>query len=376
MNEFLNQVYFNNSIRSYIAVGSTILLVLLFKKYIAHYLALAIFKILKIRWKNIDFPTFRALAAKPLGLFFAVLITVSALDKLTLPSELEFTLYKITFRELLRMTGTFFIIFTFFQFIIKMIDFVMLMVQGVYIKEQAGQGTHQLVFFFKDLIKVVVAVIGLLFILKYTFNYDIKGLLTGLSIVGAAIALALKESLENLIASFIIFFDKPFATGDSVKLNSVSGVVEKIGLRSTRIRSDDKSYITVPNKQMVDSILDNQSNRVQRRAELKLEVSSSTSAGAIEQLLSGIRGILSGNGVLASSAFVTSITANSILINCEYFTGANAREFNVIRERNTLKVLSLLEELHIATAQSVSDIKIIRDEPSDPDLNEHIQVQK
>jgi len=370
MNEFLNQVYFNNSVRAYIAVGTTILVVVLFKKYIAHYLALAIFKLLKIRWKNIDFPTFRSLATKPLGLFFAVLITVTALDKLHLPSELEFSLYKITLRELLRMTGTFLIIFTFFQFIIKMIDFVMLMVQGTYLKPTNGTGSHQLIFFFKDLIKVLIGLIGLLFILKYTFNYDIKGLLTGLSIVGAAVALALKESLENLIASFIIFFDKPFATGDAVKLNSVSGVVEKIGLRSTRIRSDDKSYITVPNKQMVDSILDNQSSRVQRRAVLKLEVSSSTSAGAIEKLLSGIREILNGEGTFASSAFVTGITANAILINCEYFTGANAREYSIIRERNTLKVLSLMEQLNIATAQSVSDIKIVRDDDA-PETQKH-----
>ncbi|SDC82365.1 mechanosensitive ion channel family protein [Niabella drilacis] len=370
MNAFLDQVYFNNSVRAYIVVGTTILVVVLFKKYIAHYLALAFFKILKIRWKNIDFPAFRSLAAKPLGLFFAVLITVTALDKLNLPSELEFSLYKITLRELLRMTGTFLIIFSFFQFIIKMIDFVMLMVQGIYMKEQAGQGTHQLVFFFKDLIKVLVALVGLLFILKYTFNYDIKGLLTGLSIVGAAVALALKESLENLIASFIIFFDKPFATGDAVKINAVSGVVEKIGLRSTRIRSDDKSFITVPNKQMVDSVLDNQSNRVQRRAELRLELSSSTSAGAIENLLSGIRQILSGEDILSSSAFVTGITANAILINCEYFTGANAREYSIIRERNTLKVLALMEQLNIATAQSVSDIKIVRDDDT-PETQKH-----
>ncbi|MBZ4189666.1 mechanosensitive ion channel family protein [Niabella beijingensis] len=366
MNEFLNQVYFDNSVRAYIAVGVTILIVILFKKYIAHYLALAIFKILKLRWKNIDFIAFRSLAVKPLGLFFAVLITVTALDKLTLPAELEFSLYKVTFRELLRMTGTFLIIFTFFQFVIKMIDFIMLMVQGVYMKGQTGAGSHQLVFFFKDLIKVLVGLIGLLFILKYTFNYDIKGLLTGLSIVGAAVALALKESLENLIASFIIFFDKPFATGDAVKLNSVSGVVEKIGLRSTRIRSDAKSYITVPNKQMVDSILDNQSSRVQRRAELKLELSSSTTPAAVEKLLGGIREILTGGGVIASSAFVTGITANAILINCEYFTGANISEYNRIREQNTLKILGLLEELNITTAQSVSDIKIIRDEPAGP----------
>src|SRR6478609_10892106 len=94
-------------------------------------------------------------------------------------------------------------------------------------------------------------------LLRFTFHYDISKLVTGLSIVGAAIALATKESLENLIASFIIFFDKPFTTGDLVKVQNITGNVERIGLRSTRLRTGDKSYVTVPNKQMVDSILDN-----------------------------------------------------------------------------------------------------------------------
>ena len=92
----------------------------------------------------------------------------------------------------------------------------------------------------------------MLVIIRFAFGWNIGSLLTGLSIVGAAIALALKESLENLIASFIIFFDKPFATGDLVKVNAITGTVEKIGLRSTRIRTEQKTFVTVPNKQMVD----------------------------------------------------------------------------------------------------------------------------
>jgi len=61
------------------------------------------------------------------------------------------------------------------------------------------------------------------------------------------LALSLKESIENLIASFIIFFDKPFMAGDNVKVNQYLRDVERIGLRSTRIRTDLKTYVTVPN---------------------------------------------------------------------------------------------------------------------------------
>jgi len=143
----------------------------------------------------------------------------------------------------------------------------------------------------------VISIIGILMILNYAFNLNVGSLITGLSIVGAAIALALRESLENLIASFIIFFDKPFTTGDLVKVQQVTGTVEKIGLRSTRIRTEQKTLVSVPNKQMVDSILDNLSLRTQRRGELKLDIGLNTSSTKLEQLIAGIRGAL--NGLMA-----------------------------------------------------------------------------
>jgi MscS family membrane protein len=138
-------------------------------------------------------------------------------------------------------------------------------------------------------LKVIISIIGVLFILKAAFNQNIGSLLTGLSIVGAAMALAAKESLENLIASFIIFFDKPFFTGDTLKVNNVSGTVEKIGLRSTRIRTTEKTLVTVPNKQMVDSVVDNMSMRTQRRAEIKLVLSDKTKATAAQTFNNGYK---------------------------------------------------------------------------------------
>jgi MscS family membrane protein len=104
---------------------------------------------------------------------------------------------------------------------------------------------------------------------------------TSLSIVGAAVALSMRESLENIIASFIIFFDKPFTIGDLVKVNNFTGTIEKIGLRSTRIRTQDKTYISVPNKQMVDNIVDNISLRTERKIELDLQLNVTTTASQL-----------------------------------------------------------------------------------------------
>ena len=89
------------------------------------------------------------------------------------------------------------------------------------------------------------------------FNIDVTALAAGVGIGGIAIAMASKESLENLLGSFTIFFDKPFLVGDLVTTGNITGTVEKVGFRSTRIRTFDKSIVTVPNKNMISAELDN-----------------------------------------------------------------------------------------------------------------------
>ena len=200
---------------------------------------------------------------------------------------------------------------------------------------------------------------GLLMVLKFTFGYNITNLLTGLSIVGAAIALALRESLENLIASFIIFFDKPFSMGDVVKIQTFTGTIEKIGLRSTRIRTDQKTSITVPNKQMVDSILDNLSLRTQRKGELRLEVGLSTPSAILDQLITGIRKIIDRKEVENSTVLLNDITSSAFVILVDYFTGpVTAVEFNTVKEQVNFEILKLMEELQVELAGASTDVRI------------------
>lgn len=358
MVDFLNEVYFGNSVKQYIVVATIIFFAFLVKKYAAHYVAGLILALIRKRYQNIEKTSFITLVAKPLGLFLAVLVTLIALDKLSFPSELDITVYRISLRDLLRIVGTTLLIITFFLFLIKCIDFIVMMIRDRYL-EKGDLKNHQLIFFFKDFIKIIVGLIGFLFILKYAFNYPINNLVTGLSIVGAAIALALKESLENLIASFIIFFDKPFATGDIVTGNNFSGTVENIGLRSTRIRTYDKTYITVPNKQMVDSVVDNLSNRLQRRAILKLEIEAITLPQKVEALLKGMQEILKKKEIQNFTVYLNDVTPAAILINSEYFTEPNnVTAFNVVKQTVNMEVLQLLDKLEIEIAGGITDIKI------------------
>ena len=121
------------------------------------------------------------------------------------------------------------------------------------------------------------------------FKVDVGALIAGLGIGGLALALAAKVSLENLLASFVIFFDKPFIIGDLVSVNGVTGVVEKIGFRSTRIRTLEKSYLTMPNRLMIDNVLDNLSQRTFRRVSFNIGVLYGTTEEQLKNIVTAIQ---------------------------------------------------------------------------------------
>lgn len=244
------------------------------------------------------------------------------------------------------------LILTFIWLLLRIIDFVAMILQHK-ADLTPDQTDNQLVVFFKDFFKALLVIIGVLMVLKLAFHYPITNLITALSIGGAAIALATRESLENLIASFIIFFDKPFMVGDLVKVQSITGTVEKIGLRSTRIRTDQKTYVTMPNKQMVDSIMDNLSLRTQRRAFVQLELSNDTPHDAIDQFIMRIQHLLQGRSPVVENytVFLSDIVKDTYLINVEFFTATiPVADFNALRQDTNLAIIALMREMKIKLA--------------------------
>jgi MscS family membrane protein len=298
---------------------------------------------------------------KPLGFFLAILVSVVALYRLNFPEEINVSIYKYTLKEIIHGLGNIILIVSFTNLLIRIIDFVALLLEKK-ANLTADQSDNQLIVFFKDFFKVILVIIGIMLVLRYAFGLNIGGLLTGLSIVGAAIALALRESLENLIASFIIFFDKPFVTGDFVKVLNITGMVERIGLRSTRIRTIQKTYVTVPNKQMVDSVLDNLSHRSQHRGDLKLEIDLHTPSAAVSQLIAGIQKIVERPEVENALVHLSDITGNAIIIVTEYYTApVSLQELNAIKQAINLQSLQLLEELNVELAGANTDIRLSKE---------------
>jgi MscS family membrane protein len=352
MRSFLHKVVLDNRLEDYLIFLIVIGLILVFKRFLSKILANLFFRLIKRTSWNVDRKAFVQLLAGPIHLFVMILMVFIAFEQLRFPSAFKFSILHVPFKDILESAAAAVVVICFTWLLLRCIDFL-----ATILEQKAnltpGLSDDQLVVFFKDFFKVIIVLLGMLLLIRFTFNKSINTILAGFGIVGAAIALSARESLENLIASFIIFFDKPFSHGDLVKVQQITGTVERIGLRSTRIRTDMKTYVTVPNKQMVDSILDNLSLRTQRKVNITLEISSATSHDMLNQLIFRIDNILlkRKDYIQTYSVVLADITKNNFIIQVEYFTGAIAIDiYNDVRQEVNLSIIKTMEEMKVKLA--------------------------
>ena len=358
MQDILDRVYLDNTLREYALVLGVVCTAFLFRKFMGKYVTAGFYRLFGLFGWKIDVGVFTRLILGPVADFLFLLITLATLSGLRFPERFKAEVLGTDTHLLLNSFFVAILVVSFFRMLLRGIDYI-----AIEMEKKADLTSdlsdNQLIVFFKDFFKVVLIIAGLLAVLRFGFKQDITKLLAGLSLVGAAIALAARESLENLIASFIIFFDKPFITGELLKVNNITGTVERIGLRSTRIRTVEKTFVTVPNKQMVDSIVDNLSQRTQRRVEMRLELDLKTETDSIDRLLTELRGILETKGVVSRSVFLTDILPDAYVVVCEYYTEATGIEaFNTLRQEVNLRVLRAIEELGVRLAGSDREFRL------------------
>ncbi|MEH0158599.1 mechanosensitive ion channel family protein [Limibacter armeniacum] len=150
---------------------------------------------------------------------------------------------------------------------------------------------RQLIPVIRVLTKLVILV-SIVILALDSFDYDVTGLLAGISIGGLALALAAQDTLKHLFGSLMIFIDKPFKVGDWVVSNNVDGTVEEVGFRSTRIRTFHDSVVSVPNGKMSDLVVDNMGSRKYRRFNTKISITYDTPPDLIEVFVKGLEDIV------------------------------------------------------------------------------------
>ena len=161
------------------------------------------------------------------------------------------------------------------------------------------------------------------------------------------IALASKESLENLLGSFTIFFDKPFQVGDIITVGSITGVVEKVGFRSTRVRTFDKSLVTIPNKNLINSELDNLSLKPVRKVKIDIGLTYNTTVDQIKNIVKDIQDLVDDHPNTNEDGLVRFMNfgASSLDIMVIYFT--NSPDWKLLvdtRQEINYKIIEIVKK--------------------------------
>jgi len=211
----------------------------------------------------------------------------------------------------------------------------------------------QLVPLIRKALKVTIGLVCGVWVVQL-LGYSVSSLLAGLGIGGLAVALALQDTLANFFGSVFIFLDRPFAVGDVVQIGDVTGTVEQIGFRSTRLRTFEATVVAIPNKRVADSQVDNWTRRPKRRVFQSVGVTYETSADQMQQAVAAIRKILeTDEGVDPEFLIVRfeDFGASSLDIRVAYFTKATDYAGHLeTRERVNLAIMRALEQLGLSIA--------------------------
>ena len=345
--DFLERTIFGNPVENYLWVLGIIAAGLLIKKFCSKLFSSLVFRIIKNHAGTVTMQEFHDLLKKPFSFFFLLIIGYVAFNHLTFPDEWRIAPEeRFGVRMVIWRLYQMLLIFSITWFFLRVVDFFGLILVYRASKTET-RVDDQLIPFFKDGLKIFIVILSFFFTLAAVFSVNIVTLIGGLGIGGLAVALAAKESLENLFGSFTIFLDKPFIVGDHVKIGPIAGHVEKIGLRSTRIRTLDKSLVTVPNKKMVDAEMENITERTFWRCRQDLNILYSTTADDIKNIIAQIKQLLDNHPKIREGASVNFDTFGNSSINLliVYFVRtSDGDEYMEVKEEMNFQILEIVRK--------------------------------
>ncbi len=227
--------------------------------------------------------------------------------------------------------------------------------------------------------KVLIGILVFLMIIQ-NMGYSISGLIATLGVGGLAVALAAQKTLSDFFGSIMLLIDRPFVVGDWIKSpdSGIEGTVERIGFRSTRIRTFEQTLITVPNSRLADFVTDNISRRGGRRVWITVGVTYDTKADEMREAVKRIEDILKEHSEVSKEFFLlvyfTDFGDHSLEIMVYYFTKSIAwADYLRIREDVNLKIMDALEEMGLSIAFPTRTVHLI--DESDKDRNMRISQE-
>lgn len=280
MNEFLRQKYFDNTIQEYLLATGILILtffaILFLKKFFLSRIKKRIEESGYNKFHYIEKITNRLLVP---ALFLGAVYV--ALEYLSFGKEAD-KIISIIYIVIL----TYFII----RFSIALLRFLL----DRYFQRNRSEEELKRIQPLYGIINLLIWVIGLIFLLD-NLGFQVTTIVTGLGITGIAVALAAQALLGDLFSYFVIFFDRPFEVGDFISFDGNSGNIEKIGIKTTKIRSLSGEQLIVANSKLTNTVVHNFKRLERRRVILKLGVTYQTPLEKLEAIPELVKSIITKN---------------------------------------------------------------------------------
>jgi MscS family membrane protein len=343
--ETLDQTFLNNSLWQYIGCFLALAATFIARLLVRHFLDGWVKKMSERTATELDD---KLLAAFRRPVLFAVLISgfYLALGILTLPTD------PMDLPRFIHALFTSLLIVAAAWVLFSAVDVLNLYFQRFTAKTESKLD-DQLAPIIRRILRIIVILMAMVMIVQ-NLGYSVSSLLAGLGLGGLAFALAARDSLANMFGSVTIFTDRPFQVGDWVKAGGAEGTVEEVGFRSTRIRTFEKTLITIPNSKIANSLIENMDARNIRRVKINLGLTYDTTADQMEKALEAVREILRSHPGVDQGywlVYFTDFGASSLDIFVYYFSKSIVwAEYLETRQDVNLKIMRKLAEMGLEFA--------------------------
>lgn len=225
-------------------------------------------------------------------------------------------------------------------------------------------GNDTTINFFSKVAKALIYIIAG-FILITELGYNLGGLATGLGISSVVIALAAQDIAKSFLAGISIISDRPFEIGDYITVGDLSGTVEDITFRTTRIRNADNQVIVIPNSVLTDNNIINSSKRESRRFFTVLTLELDTPLEKVTQLTENIKLALTTHPQVINETvkvFFETISANGIDLSIDLKTSAlEYVDYLKFKEEINYTLLDMVNQAKIGLAYPSQSIYLKKD---------------
>lgn len=344
--DFLRQEsLFGIALWRYATAIAIVLLTLLLKRVFSHLFAKLAFPFAE-KTDTIYDDLFLAAIKKPIELLFVIGGIFIGIHLLQLPTEPD-TARRFAF-GFLKLLITFDVAWAAYNLVTLVETYL-----GSLVSQTESDLDDHLLPFVRKFLRIFIVAIAILVGVQ-NLGFSITGVVASLGIGGLAVALAAKDTLANIFGSFMIIADRPFHIGDAIKYGDVEGKVEEVGFRSTKIRTFDKTVISIPNSIITNVAVNNLSRITLRRVRFTLGLTYATRPAQLRTAVDRIRALLASHPAVDKEGVLVHFTdfgASSLDILVQYFTTVTAmNEHLPIREELSLKIMEILDELGLELA--------------------------